>query len=104
LNDCCDPKANLEGLRQVFISDYRPLLDAARVYNQTDDFKADIKSRHHVECIIAAITCHNGGRRACRQGQKKADFQARMNAITFNIKRWLRVLSVSQAAPALASA
>lgn len=31
----------------MFVSDYRPLLDAARAYNQTDDFKADMKLLIH---------------------------------------------------------
>ena len=103
-NDCHDPKANPKGPRQVFISDHRPLLDAVRTYNQTDDFKVDMKLRPHVERIIAGITRHNGGRRARRRGQKKADFQAKMNATAYNIKRWLRLLSVAQAAPVLVSA
>jgi IS5 family transposase len=101
--DCRDPKASPEGPRQVFISDHRSLLDAARAYSQTDDFKADMKLRPHVERIIAAITRHNGGRRARRRGQRKADFQAKMNATACNIKRWLRLLSVAQAAPASAN-
>jgi hypothetical protein len=82
-HDCRNPKANPKGPRQVFISDYRPLLDAARAYNQTDGFKVDMKLRPHVERIIAAITRHNGGRRARRRGQKKADFQAKMNATAY---------------------
>ena len=82
----------------------QPLLEAARAYNQTEEFKADMKLRPHVERIIAGITRHNGGRRARRRGQHKADFQAKMNATAYNIKRWLRLLDIAQAAPASASA
>jgi hypothetical protein len=79
-------------MRQVFISDYRPLLDAARAYNQTDDFKADMKLRPIIEQIIAGLTRYNGARRARRRGNDKADFQAKMNATAFNIKRWMSLL------------
>lgn len=89
---CRDPEANPEGMRQVFISDYRPLLDAARAYNQTDDFKADMKLRPIIEQIIAGLTRYNGARQARRRGNDKADFQAKMNAMAFNIKRWMSLL------------
>ena len=103
-NDCRDPKANPEGFRQVFISDHRPLVEVSRDYNQTEAFKADMKLRPHIERIIAAIVRHNGGRRARRQGEKKADFQAKMNATAFNIKSWLRLLGEAEATPAAARA
>jgi hypothetical protein len=86
-------------MRQVFISDYRPEVDAARAYNQTEAFKADMKRRPHVERIIAALVRYNGARQARRCGQVKADFQAKMNATAYNIKRWLR-LSSSASQPA----
>ena len=89
---CRDPQANPEGMRQVFISDYRPLLDDARAYNHTDDFKADMKLRPIIEQIIAGLTRYNGARRARRRGNDKADFQAKMNATAFNIKRWMSLL------------
>lgn len=89
---CRDPQANPEGMRQVFISDYRPLLDDARTYNQTDDFKTDMKLRPIIEQIIAGLTRYNGARRARRRGNDKADFQAKMNATAFNIKRWMGLL------------
>jgi hypothetical protein len=89
---CRDPEANPEGMRQVFISDYRPLLDVARAYNQTDDFKADMKLRPIIEQIIAGLTRYNGARRARGRGNDKVDFQAKMSATAFNIKRWMSLL------------
>ncbi len=89
---CRDPQANPEGMRQVFISDYRPLLDDARAYNQTDDFKVDMKLRPIIEQIIAGLTRYNGARRARRRGNDKADFQAKMTATAFNINRWMALL------------
>ncbi len=91
-NQCRDPEANPTGMRQVFISDYRPLMDAARAYNQTHEFKADMRLRPIIEQIIAGLTRYNGARRARRRGNHNADFQAKMNATAFNIKRWMRLL------------
>jgi IS5 family transposase len=96
---CRSQKPGSKAMRQVFISDYRPYLEAARAYNQTDAFKADMKRRPKVERIIAALVRYNGARRARRRGQVKADFQAKMNATAYNLKRWLR-LSPSVAQPA----
>ena len=52
----------------------------------------DMKLRPHVERIIAGLTRYNGARRARRCGEDKADFQAKMDATAFNIKRWLCLL------------
>jgi hypothetical protein len=90
-DQCRDPDANPHGMRQVFISDYRLLVEAAKAYNPTDDFKTDMKLRPLIERIIAALTRYNGARRARSRGQPKADFQAKMNATSANIKRWLRL-------------
>jgi len=96
---CRSQKPGSQAMRQVFISDYRPQVVAARAYNQTEAFKADMKRRPHVERIIAALVRYNGARQARRCGQVKADFQAKMNATAYNIKRWLR-LSSSASQPA----
>ena len=88
---CRSQKPDSKVMRQVFISDYRPEVDAARAYNQTEAFKADMKRRPIVERIIAALVRYNGARCARRRGQVKADFQAKMNATAYNIKRWLRL-------------
>jgi len=85
-------KPGSKAMRQVFISDYRREFEAALAYMQTLDFKADMKLRPLVERIIAAIVRYNGGRRARRRGRDKADFQAKMNATAYNIKRWIRLL------------
>jgi hypothetical protein len=89
---CRTQAPSSRAMRQVFISDYRPEVDAARAYNQTDAFKADMRRRPHVERIIAALVRYNGARRARRRGLIQADFQAKMNATAYNLKRWLRLL------------
>lgn len=97
---CRDSKANPEGMRQVFISDYRPQIEAARAYNQTEEFKVDMKLRPLVERVIAMLTRYDGARRARRQGRDKADFQAKMSATARNIRQWLSLLE--QVIPAAA--
>lgn len=89
---CRRDALNTNAMRQVYISDYRDLVEAARHYNQTEDFKADMKHRPLVERIIAALVRHNGARRARRRGQGKCDFQAKMNAVAFNAKKWMQLL------------
>jgi hypothetical protein len=86
------------GRRPVFISDYRAEVTAARLYNQTDDYKTDMKQRFVVERTIAALMRHNGGRRCRRCGLLMADFQAKMAATAFNLKRWVRLLSLREPA------
>ena len=89
---------NSNAMRQVFISDYRPEVEAARAYNLTDDFKADMKLRFGVEQIIAHQTRHNGGRVARFIGLAKCDFQAKMCAMALNLKAWMK-LTFSSASP-----
>lgn len=91
-SQCRDPKADPQNLRQVFISDYRPLVEAAKAYQQTEAYKADMKQRPLVERVIANLTRYCDGRRCRRLGQLKADFQAKMCAVAFNLKQWLALL------------
>jgi len=89
---CRDPKSDPERMRQVFISDYRDPLNAARAYAQTDDFTLDMKRRAGVERIIACLTRYTGARRARRRGLRWADFQAKLSALAFNLKHWMKRL------------
>jgi len=47
-----------------------------------------MKFRATIERIIAALVRYNGARRASGYGLRNADFQVRMAALAFNIKRW----------------
>lgn len=89
---CRRDAPNTKKMRQVFISDYRQDVEAARRYNQTDAFKADLKRRPLVEQIIAGLVRHNGARHARRRGQFRCDFQAKLNAVAFNVKKWMQLL------------
>ena len=93
-------------MRQVFISDYRDQVLAARDYNQTEDFTLDMKLRPRVERVIFELTHYNGARltpsgapRVCRRrGIDNADWQARMCATAYNLKLWVRKAALSTAA------
>ena len=83
--------------RQVFVSDYRREVEAARRYNATAAFKLDMQQRPRVERIIAALVRYNGARTARRRGKVKCDFQAKMNAVAYNLKKWMRLLEIRHA-------
>lgn len=74
--------------RQVFISDYTYFQREALAYTKTAAFQEDMKLRPHVERIIAAVTRYNGARRAEAYGLDNADFQLKMCAMAYNLKRW----------------
>jgi hypothetical protein len=90
--------------RQFFISDYRDVLAQARTFNATPAYKEAMKLRPGVERIIAGLTRYNDARRCRRRGLAHADYQAKMSAMAFNLKTWLRLLAArdraSQGAPA----
>jgi len=88
---CRDSKSKPDSHRMVFVSDYRPQVEAAREYNKTDDFKKDMKLRPLIERVIYNLTNIHSGRRASRTGKRNADFQARMNATAFNLRQWMRL-------------
>jgi len=90
---CRKHKPNTKSHRVVYISDFRPEVDAAARYNQSDAYKADRKLRPLVEQTIAHLVRYNGARHARRRGKLAADFQAKMCAMAYNLKRWMRLVS-----------
>ncbi len=79
--------------RDVFISDYYLFYARLLAYSQTKEFKQDMLLRPHIERIIAALALHNGARRARFRGLEKVDYQLKMCAMAYNLKRWLSLLS-----------
>lgn len=77
--------------RSWFISDYREPVLAAWGYVETAAFKADMKLRPHIERVIAGLVLHCGARYARFRGLAKVDFQAKMCATAYNLKRWLNL-------------
>ena len=89
---CRDPQADPQGNRHVFINDHQPYLQAAHAYNQTGDFKADMKRRALVERFIANLTRYHHARRARRRGTHHADWQSKLSAMAFNLKQWMKLM------------
>ena len=87
--DCRDPKASLSGPRRVFISDHQNEIRLAQAYNQTPQFKKDMKQRPLVERVIFMLTQYDGARRLRSRGRDRADFQAKMCATARNLRTWL---------------
>lgn len=90
IDQCREPQTKPETMRQVFISDYRPWLEAAKTYNQSEEGKADRKKRTLIERIIANLTRYHDARQAHRRGRAKADYQAKKSGTAFNLRQWLR--------------
>ena len=89
---CRDSHQGPRAMRQVFISDYRDQVLAAQQYNQTDDFKYEMKIRSKIERIVFELTHYNGARQCRKRGVHNADWQSKMCATAYNIKLWMRRL------------
>jgi IS5 family transposase len=87
--DCREPKASLTGPRRVFISDYQNQIRQAQAYNQTPQFRQEMKQRPGVERVIFMLTHYDGARRARSRGRDRADFQTKMSATARNLRTWL---------------
>jgi len=87
---CRNKKMGPRAIRQVFISDYRELLEEAEIYNRSDDYKKDKRLRQRIERVIAELVRYNGARRARRRGLAAANWQALMGAAAYNLKWWMR--------------
>ena len=83
----------IKGNRSVFISDYNEQVAEARAYNLTDKFRLQIKKRPIIERHIAGLVRYNGAREAIFTGTKKVDYQMKMAATCFNLKRWISRLA-----------
>ena len=94
---CRDSKQGPRSMRQVFISDYRAQVEAAQIYNQSEDYQRDHKLRQRIERVVAELVRYNNARRCRRVGLAPADWQAKMAATSYNLKWWMRRLSRAQA-------
>lgn len=74
--------------RQVFISHYRERQRTALLYTKTDAFQRDMRFRATIERIIAALVRYHDARHARSVGLAQADFQVRMAATAYNLKKW----------------
>jgi len=92
---CRKKKTGPRTMRQVFISDYRALLEEAEIYNLSDDYKKDKRLRQRIERVIAELVRYNGARRARRRGLAAAGWQALMAAAAYNLKWWMRRVEIA---------
>ena len=88
MDKCRGDKVKPTAYRQVFVSDYRYEQRQALAYLDTDAFQQDMKLRPTIEPTIAALVRYNGARQATGYGLAHADFQLKMAAMAFNLKRW----------------
>ena len=65
---CRDSKQGPRSMRQVFISDYRAQVEAAQIYNQSEDYQRDHKLRQRIERVVAELVRYNNARRYRRVG------------------------------------
>lgn len=94
-DECRNKKMGPRTMRQVFISDYRALLEEAAIYNLSDEYRKDKRLRQRIERIIAELVRYNGARRARRRGLAAADWQALMSAAAYNLKWWMRRVEIA---------
>lgn len=92
---CRKSGAKADGHRTVFISDHALLHDEELAYLDTPAANADFSFRANAERHIAALTLHNGARRAKVRGLDKVNFQLTMAATAYNLKRW-HVMTLEQ--------
>lgn len=78
-----------KGNRNFFISDYAYHQRKALAYLKTAAFTQDMRLRSAVERIIACLVRYPGARCATSYGVANADYQAHMNAMSFNLKTWV---------------
>jgi len=88
-----DQEPRIKGHRSAFISDYRDHAAEARAYSSPFQFAEEIKKRPIIERHIAGLVRYNGAREAVFIGTRKVDFQMKMAATCFNLKRWVARLA-----------
>ena len=88
MDKCRGDEVKSTSYRQVFISNYIVHQREAIAYTKTDEFKVEMKSRSNIERIIAGVVRYNGAREAEAYGLVQADYQVKMAAMAYNLKRW----------------
>lgn len=95
-NKCRDPKSKSQSHRNVFISNYQLQQRQALAFTHSPEGKALLKLRPRGpsgrERVIAGLVRYNGARHAKAKGVNSADFQAKMAAVAYNLKRWCTLI------------
>ncbi|MEZ4730116.1 MAG: transposase [Caldilineaceae bacterium] len=90
---CRDPKSKPKSHRNVFISDYQLQQRHAIAFTQSPAGKELLKLRPQIERVIAGLVRFNGARQAKATGVDSADFQAKLAAVAYNLKRWRTLIT-----------
>jgi IS5 family transposase len=77
--------------RNFFLSDYHLAYQQLVAYSKTKIFAQEMKQRPQVERVIAGLVRYNGARRARFRGLAKVDYQMKMCATSYNLKRWVQL-------------
>jgi len=78
--------------RTVTIGKHHELVEKAKEYNKTEEFKEDMKERAQIEPKHAEMKRFHGLARAKYWGLPKVNIQAIITAIAVNVKRFANVL------------
>ncbi len=80
-----------EGRRTVRIFDWQEQTYESERYNQTDDFKTDMKLRQPIEGKFSEMKNIHGLVRTKYRGLKKVSLQSYFTATLINVKRWINI-------------
>jgi hypothetical protein len=78
--------------RTITIGPHHDIIEEAKKYNETQDFKDDMKERAHIEPKHSEMKRNHGMVRAKYWGLSKVNIQLIITAITVNVKRLANVL------------
>lgn len=81
-----------EGRRTVGISKVNSELREAEVYNQTEQFRNEMRLRPAIEGKLSELKRYHGLTRARYRGLKKVGLQFYFTAAAVNIKRWIKLI------------
>lgn len=81
-----------EGRRTIGISIFNKELREAERYNETEQFKIDMRLRPPIEGKLSELTRYHGLRRARYRRLYKVQLQSYFTAAAVNIKRWIKLI------------
>lgn len=96
-SDCCEcslrTKCTKMDHRTITVSRHYPILEEAKRYSKSQDFKDDMKMRAHIEPKQGEMKRFHGLKRAKFWGREKINIQAMLTGIAVNLKRFIKMSS-----------
>ncbi|WP_129596839.1 transposase [Methanohalophilus profundi] len=94
-SDCCEcslkTKCTKMDHRTITVSRHYPILEEAKRYSKSRDFKRDMKMRAHIEPKQGEMKRFHGLKRAKFWGKEKMNIQAMLTGIAVNLKRFIKM-------------